>query len=625
MSKSTKKILLISIILAISIAAGIFIYALSNANKLIATFKPQLEETISKALNTKVSIGEITASIFPETAFRISSLNLEQVNKQIVGPKFEELLVKLDLSGLLSAKLIIKEVLIRSPELKFIKPKDSQEAPKDSHTGQKADTQATSSEPQSASPLAINLDSFRIENAKFEFEDQQQSKSYQISNLNLSTSLSVQDKNINLKNLNLSLLALNKIPFKFSLPELTFSDNKLNIENFISNLSEQIIKGKLNFNLASKSGLASISSDGLDLNELLKAAISAEPKIPALDLSGKIAPAFQANINNLSDISSSGKLVLNNIAVKQGIFAVSELNGNIDITANTPDKAELHSADINFKLNDQTGSLAFKVKHQNKVLDVSEVLLKFLSGQINSELNFNLNSKDFSSKVKASNLQISQALALINKTDLPFGGTINQLTSDVKGTVNEKPVDTLKGQIQANIVDGAIKGFNLAGMVLKAVNNLPFLTGSLYSSVPDSQKAAIDSSDTAFSSITANLNLAAGQMNIQNFTLISPTFTVEGKGSIGFDKSLSLKSTIYFSQAFSSVLVSATPQLKYGLDSQSRLAIPLSISGTAPSVTVLPDVQKIIETSGKKVLAEKAGEVASDFLKKKGLGGLLGF
>ena len=68
------------------------------------------------------------------------------------------------------------------------------------------------------------------------------------------------------------------------------------------------------------------------------------------------------------------------------------------------------------------------------------------------------------------------------------------------------------------------------------------------------------------------------------------------------------------------------------LDKDGHLTIPLTLKGTPPAVIVIPNISKLLEIGGKKVLQEKATELLgralggnknSDSL--KGLGKALGF
>lgn len=104
-------------------------------------------------------------------------------------------------------------------------------------------------------------------------------------------------------------------------------------------------------------------------------------------------------------------------------------------------------------------------------------------------------------------------------------------------------------------------------------------------------------------------------------------FTVNASGRIGFDTTLDLKTTMYFSSAFSLAMAAGIKELDNLLDDNDRLVIPVLIQGRAGAPIILPDVEKLLTVAGKKVLMKQAEKKLGEALggAGKGLGSVFGF
>jgi len=628
MSKKSKKLLILLFVILVIGTISLLGIAFLNANKLIAQFKPQLEESISAILGSKVTVGEIKVQVFPETAFNVDSFEFEQKSDAAFTPKFKSLSIKLELLRLLQGELAFKEILLDSPEVKIRKSASKPKEAKDSQdlTSDPTATQ-NNKEPKSAtsSLIILNLEAVQINNAVLELEDIAANKTYKISDFDLSTALKLEGRQVSLKDLQISALGQDQLPIKIRLPELSFANNQLKINQLTTSLFNATILSAASFDTLKQSGEVTLNSESLVLQEILKIARIAAPQIPEMLIAGEIKPEIKAVINGPKSFSAQGSVAIKDVATSQAGFDVTALNGNIKFQAKSPDLVNAQSSDLSLLLNAKPIAAKLDLNHQNKNLKVSELLLTLLGGQIKVFSNLNLENKNFDIKLNGSNIQIAEALELLKKSNLNISGNIVELASSISGTLGQDLLKTLRGSAKSELANGAIKGFNLAGIVLKAVKNLPFITGSLYASMPASEKAAVDSSDTAFSSLIANLEFVPEGIALRNLNMESPIFSLNAKGIIRHDLNLDLKATIYFSESFSSMLVRSVQQLKYGLDDKMRLVIPLQISGTAPNLTVLPDLQKLVESSGKKLLQEKATDAAKGLLEGKSLGKILGF
>lgn len=625
-----KKFLLIVLILLI-IAAAVLGFAFYNANSLIARFKPYLESTISGLIGAEITLGSVEASILPQTALKVSGLKIKDSNE--VGPAFSEFILQTELAPLLQRKLVITKVVLKDPQFTIVKdqngvrlkglPVGQKKKEQPQSTASPASTSNQDTGSKGSLPLEIQLKSFELANGTLNFEDVQAQKSYQIKNLEISNDLILSGSEVNIKDLQLTAKALEKYALNFKAPSVQVSKNELSVPAFAAALESLAVDGALSFNPNAKSGKATVKSNGVDLGKLAVLASDFAPAITALGLSGTAVPDLAINIKDGgASIDASGKIGLSGIYAKQGNFAVSNLAGQLDLRAQGPKDAMVSTENLSLALNGQNVALKFAAKLLDQQLNVENLQAQLLGGSASGALGLALAEKTFSANLKGGGFDIDKALALIQSGQGKISGAITSFAANVNGRLGPDLKQSLRGTVNAQLENGQLKGFNLAGIVLKAINNLPFLTGALYSSVPTSERGALDASDTAFSSLNAALAFEGNGIRARSVKMVAPVFSLEADGTVGFDSNLDLASTIFFNAAFSKNLVAVVPGLRAILKEGGLLVIPLRIQGVPPLVLVYPNMKSLIELAGKNIIKEKAGEAVKGLLEKQGLGGV---
>jgi hypothetical protein len=116
-------------------------------------------------------------------------------------------------------------------------------------------------------------------------------------------------------------------------------------------------------------------------------------------------------------------------------------------------------------------------------------------GEGNMMLTLN-ESLDFASQLKARDLSIG-TLSRIAKPELAslITGTILTFENEVLGELRAIPA-SLRAHGDVTIVNGSLKGFNLPGLVLKKVEGIPLVPGSLFSRVPPNYQSVFAQPDT---------------------------------------------------------------------------------------------------------------------------------
>jgi hypothetical protein len=176
------------------------------------------------------------------------------------------------------------------------------------------------------------------------------------------------------------------------------------------------------------------------------------------------------------------------------------------------------------------------------------------------------------------------------------------------------------------VKDGALVGTNIIGSVVKQISSLPMISSGALTGLDPTTKAALDSKDTTVQSLSGDFTIAGGRMATSNFSLISPYFNLAGTGTVGFDGSVDLATTIYLNPDISATLVRNAKGLSKALDSKQQLVLPLKLVGKAPNIKVIPNTEKLLgmaaeralESGLKSLLKQDSGDG-----NKKGLGGFL--
>jgi hypothetical protein len=194
----------------------------------------------------------------------------------------------------------------------------------------------------------------------------------------------------------------------------------------------------------------------------------------------------------------------------------------------------------------------------------------------------------------------------------PIGlkGEIPQLDLSVNANLSNL-IPSLKGQGVFVLKDGAITGLNLAAKIIQAVS----LKGNFLSALGQAQGLP-SGNDTAISLMKVSYDISNSTVSLKDIDIQSPVFTFKGSGSLSFGMNVNLSCVVTFSTEISAVLASQIKELENVLDEQKRLVIPLTISGTVPSLTILPDVNALLKGAAGNIIKNQIEKEAGKLLNK---------
>ncbi len=198
-----------------------------------------------------------------------------------------------------------------------------------------------------------------------------------------------------------------------------------------------------------------------------------------------------------------------------------------------------------------------------------------------------------------------------------------------QGKTPESILASLKGDAQGELKNGQLDNVNLLALGLEKIPMLPGLLDSILPGLSADTQQDVRQGITRFDTCRAQATMAAGVIQVAAADIATRDLTVHGQGTVNMSGPLDFKGEIRMAKAVSDVLVAKAGDLSALRDEQSRIYMPLSISGTLLKPRFIPDVdyltRKIIASQGseqlKQVLgtpeASQAVNAVLDLFKKK--------
>jgi uncharacterized protein involved in outer membrane biogenesis len=649
-----KKVILIVCGLVVVGFIGLLVLAMMTANSLIASLKPEVERLAGQTLGVDVSIADIGVSVFPSTHFMLKDLSLSKPSAKDERLALKEVRLDLRLLDLLRKRLSITTLAVVNPDITLVReasgmfiaglPRGTSSASARSPGSPAPSAAAPASNEASAAapraPIDIALEEIRIENGIMRISDKVSGQDRTIDSLNLRAGVVLAGSDLTVPSFDFSARAAEKLTLSASGRDITLRGETISFPQLSLGIVGNTVTMSGSFNIGTKSGTIALYGKEFSIPRLLPLAALATPELHAMVTEfapiGSLGFSADASIDG-ADHQTKLSLSLGDLGAKVGPLLLTALRG--DIKANADSKsAALASDNLSLAL----GGQPVTAKLKTQVTDLSStprIILETLnatlfSGTADITGNLLLNErKPLQSAYTLRGIEVSEALSAIGQA--PGAQLFSATVEEVKGTAGF-PLSgvlpaALTAQASVSLSNAQLKGFNLAGAVLRAVKDLPFLQGALYESVPADQRGAVDSPDTVLSKVTGNFQVSNAVMSTPDLVAQSALFTLEADGTIGFDATINLNATILFNPTFSASLVTRAKDLKVLLDSQQCLVIPLALKGKAAAVVVVPNMERLLRTGVGKVLEEKASDFLGKALggkkegSKRGLGSAFGF
>ena len=281
-------------------------------------------------------------------------------------------------------------------------------------------------------------------------------------------------------------------------------------------------------------------------------------------------------------------------------------------------EAKLESSDgslrkIAFEHLDATVAVADKTAH------LRSVRMDTLGGQVagTGEYAFGENVPRFSMDVKIQRVDINEFYRVLNaRTQRDIQGRLNA-TATVAGSGKhwEEIKPTLRGQGDAEILDGALLNVNLADAALSATG-IPGIGNIVTPEMRRKYPETFEAKDTRFKQSKARFDIADGRINVSDLRVIATDYSIQGDGWANFDRRINFRTQLVLSAALSADLAKSMREARLLFNNSNQFTMPFTVSGRLPKVKAKPDSSYLA-----KMFQRGSARQLSEELERKYLGG----
>jgi len=230
----------------------------------------------------------------------------------------------------------------------------------------------------------------------------------------------------------------------------------------------------------------------------------------------------------------------------------------------------------------------------NQVATIRGLRATALSGTVQAEGEYAYKGPlprfSFASKVQGVDLKDLYG-ALSPKAEKDIRGRLNgEMKISGSGQKWEEIKPTLRGQGEAEVIQGALLNFNLADGAMSGIIGLPGLTNLINPRLRKKYPETFEAKDTEFKEMKALFDLADGRINVKNLRIAAADYAVQGEGWVDLDRRVDFRSSLLFSQRLSADIGDSAREAKYLFNNQSQMEMPFTLSGRLPNVKPKPDM-----------------------------------
>ena len=354
---------------------------------------------------------------------------------------------------------------------------------------------------------------------------------------------------------------------------------------------------------------ADISDMTLSLGKSRIRLVAAIEKFSPLTLTYKMSTAELWPADYSASLADERKAdVIRNLQ-SEGQFSMA---GDNMVYQGKLNSAEGKLYNVVYKGLDATLSLA------DKVANIKSLRVNALSGnlQVEGEYSFKEPVPRFSLASKVQGIDVKELYSALDaKAERDIRGKLN---ADMKlagsGQNWEAIKPTLRGQGDAEVLQGALLNFNIAESALNGITGMPGLTNIISPSLRAKYPETFTAKDTEFKELKANFDLADGRMNVKNLRMSAAEFVVQGNGWADFDRKVDFRATLNFSQRLSADLSQSAREVKYLLNNQGQLEVPFTLTGKMPNVKPKPDTRFLGQLVQRGFMRKGTEELQNRFL-----------
>jgi uncharacterized protein involved in outer membrane biogenesis len=280
-----------------------------------------------------------------------------------------------------------------------------------------------------------------------------------------------------------------------------------------------------------------------------------------------------------------------------------------DVVKNLTSEGQLavHDGGVSFqgKLNSGQGTL-YKISFKNleanlsvanRVATIRSLRVTALSGSVQGEGEYAFKdaAPQFSFASKMQDVDLKELYAALSpKAERDIRGKLNgEIKVSGSGQKWAELKQSLRGQGEAEVVQGALLNFNLADGAMSGIAGMPGLGNMINPRLRKKYPETFEAKDTEFKEMKAVFDLADGRINVKTLRIAAADYSTQGNGWVDLERKINFRSTLLFSQRLSADIGDSAREMKFLFNPQNQIEIPFTVSGKLPNVKPKPDMNSL--------------------------------
>ena len=604
----------IALVVLLILACGALFFAVSRAGSIIEGYKPELEKMASESLGATVTLGDLSAKIFPNASVVVDSAKVANPDNPEEAITVDNLSLNLELFPLLTGNVVITSLNVINPTIVasleeegiFIEglprggAENSNGGGSSSGSGGGGESPSSNNATTASATEAVTVDlrAFQITGASLTVNDAIADTKYTINEFDLKASMQYANNKAHMSNVRGEGRLMEVSDFSYSGDSIRYdlADATIGFGKVQPKIGSSYVTLDGDLNLADASKVLSINSSNLDIEDFRPLLAIFFPTLNEYGIRGKAQPDLKFHLTS-TGYTAKGTIGVSDFhAGIEDLIGLDGLKGVFTVDSNE-NRHNVASDALSGNLNGAPITVAMKAGLDAEQGKISPMTVTGFGGtsSVDTALDKTQDTMPFTAKLNTEGMLI-QELVPAFAPDMDFGitGTVKSVTGNVNGTLDENILASVTGQIQMLIGDGLIKDVNLGEEVLGSITELPFLSAALIESVPEDLRHYLTDPHTALEEVSGTFDLKNETMHTKNLKVVSDYFSFVAEGTIGFDTELDLDSVVKFKPDFSARMVKEVKELSALLDKQGRLSFPVKITGIPPELDTEPKLDDML-------------------------------
>lgn len=223
-------------------------------------------------------------------------------------------------------------------------------------------------------------------------------------------------------------------------------------------------------------------------------------------------------------------------------------------------------------------------------------------------------TQDLNLSLRLNNIDIADFLQEAKPNEPSFKARLNlDLTCSAKGLTQQGITGSLGARGKLRLEDAVLNNMNVLRTALDKLSMLPGLVQRLKDNLPEYYSELLKQDYTLFKPMDTDFELRSGRVYFEKFIIESDAFYLVTKGSLGLGGDLDASSNLFIPKDLSAAFIDTVPEFKFLLDNNGTITMPLSISGRMPNITVMPNLDYVIQ----KLAVSKGQELIDRLFRKE--------